>query len=233
MKHCLIYQAGLIEYVEGLKLQKQARDLVIKAFAEGIVILQEHYPTITIGKNGGANNLCHDPESLRSQGIEITITDRGGNISCHNPGQLVVYPIINLVYWKMDVNWYVNALEEVGIKVLREFGVKATRKEGCRGVWVGRHHIAAVGISVKSCITGHGFSLNIANDLALYNSIVPCGIADLRVTNLSSVLAKTVTVSQVAQKVITEFRSVFACSTQEVDEICCVNLGKSRMSVQS
>jgi lipoyl(octanoyl) transferase len=151
---------------------------------------------------------------LQAAGVAFVETGRGGNITCHNPGQLVGYPILNLSRWQEDVHWYVRQLEEVLIRTLADFGVEAGRKARYTGVWVGNQKIAAMGVSVRHWITGHGFALNVSNDLELFRSIVPCGIDEFGVTSLQA-LGMTADPSLVKDPLIKKFREVFEAEIHE------------------
>ena len=204
----LCLPAGLVSYAEGLSLQKQARALVEEGKYDGVLLLLEHRPVITAGRSGGRENLVASPAELAEAGVEFVESDRGGNVTCHNPGQLVGYPILNLVRWRQDVHWYVDRLEEVLIRSLAEYGVSAGRKARYTGVWVGNRKIAAIGVSVRHWITGHGFALNVSNDLALFRSIVPCGIEEFGVTSLQR-LGVDVTLQEIAVCLSNQFCEVF------------------------
>ncbi len=204
----LCLQAGLVSYAEGLSLQKQVREMVEAGKYDGVLLLLEHLPVITVGRSGGRENLRATANELKDSGIEFFESDRGGNITCHNPGQLVGYPILNLVKWHQDVHWYVDQIEEVIIQFLAEYGIMAGRKAKYTGVWVGNRKIAAIGVSVRHWITGHGFALNVRNDLALFRKIVPCGIEEFDVTNLQQ-HGVEVTLPEVAVCLANKFREVF------------------------
>ena len=204
----LCLQAGLVSYAEGLSLQKQVREMVEAGKYDGVLLLLEHLPVITVGRSGGRENLRATANELKDSGIEFFESDRGGNITCHNPGQLVGYPILNLVKWHQDVHWYVDQIEEVIIQFLAEYGIMAGRKAKYTGVWVGNRKIAAIGVSVRHWITGHGFALNVRNDLALFRKIVPCGIEEFDVTNLQQ-HGVEVTLTEVAVCLSNKFREVF------------------------
>lgn len=183
-KNCLLVQPGLIDYPSGLLLQQAARTLVADGHHPGVLILLEHPPVITIGRAGGNDNLLADRQRLAAAGIAVVAADRGGNITGHNPGQLVGYPILDLRRWRQDVHWYADRLEEVIIRTLAGFGLTAGRKAKYTGVWLGDEKIAAIGLSVRQWISGHGFALNIDNDLSIFGGIVPCGIREFGVTSL-------------------------------------------------
>ena len=200
---------GVVSYKEGLELQKQARQEVAAGACNGLLLLLQHSPVITVGRGGGRENLLASPALLQETGVELFDSERGGNITCHNPGQLVGYPVLNLSCWQEDVHWYVRQLEEVLIRTLKEFGVVAGRKARYTGVWVENRKIAAIGVSVRHWITGHGFALNVSNDLRLFQSIVPCGIGEFGVTSLQELCAGA-ELPAVQNQLIHFFSEVFA-----------------------
>lgn len=212
-----VIRPGLVSYQEGLELQQQARQRVAGGDVAGVLILLEHQPVITTGRGGGRENLRTSLSGLQAERIEVVETNRGGNITCHNPGQLVGYPVLNLSRWQEDVHWYVEQLEEVLIRTAARYGIVAGRKARYTGVWAGNRKMAAIGVSVRNWITSHGFALNVNNDLALFQQIVPCGIEDFGVTSLQTA-GVTATVTEVAAQIVTEFATVFAAELQQTEE---------------
>lgn len=212
-----VIRPGLVSYQEGLELQQQARQRVAGGDVAGVLILLEHQPVITTGRGGGRENLRTSLSGLQAERIEVVETNRGGNITCHNPGQLVGYPVLNLSRWQEDVHWYVEQLEEVLIRTVARYGIVAGRKARYTGVWAGNRKMAAIGVSVRNWITSHGFALNVNNDLALFQQIVPCGIEDFGVTSLQTA-GVTATVTEVAAQIVTEFATVFAAELQQTEE---------------
>lgn len=204
-----IRSCGVQHYKAGLLLQEEARQRVASSEWDGILLLLQHSPVITVGRSGGKENLIESIEGLKAREIEYVESARGGNITCHNPGQLVGYPVLNLSCWREDVHWYARQLEEVLIRTLKEYGVSAGRKAKYTGVWVGDQKIAAMGISVRRWITGHGFALNISNDLNLFRSIVPCGIEEFGVTRLAN-LIECADLAEVEKRLIKQFSEVFS-----------------------
>jgi lipoyl(octanoyl) transferase len=136
MHRCLLLQPGLVSYDTGLVLQREARARVAEGRYDGILLLLEHPPVITIGRGGGDGNLVAHPAMLKARGIALARTDRGGNITGHNPGQLVGYPIFDLAKWRQDVHWFVDSLEEALIRTLARYGLNAGRKAQYTGVWL-------------------------------------------------------------------------------------------------
>ena len=210
-KLCYI-QAGLVDYATGLTYQQQARTLVEQGDWDGIVLFLEHTPVITIGMHGGNSHLLAAPQWLSAHGVEVIHTNRGGDITCHNPGQLVCYPILNLKKWQADVHWYVRQLEECIIQTVKDFHIRAGRKAVYTGVWAGNRKIAALGIGVKHWITYHGTALNITNDLDLFSRIIPCGITEFGVTSMAKEGCKT-TVDDVILHMMRHFSALFTPTT--------------------
>ena len=211
-----LIRPGLVSYQQGLALQQQARQRVADGEFAGVLILLEHQPVITAGRSGGRENLRASLTGLQAEQIEFVETDRGGNITCHNPGQLVGYPVINLSHWQEDVHWYVEQLEEVLIRTANRYGITAGRKARYTGVWAGNRKLAAIGVSVRRWISGHGFALNVSNDLSLFQQIVPCGIEEFGVTSLRTA-GVTANVNEVADRLQTEFATVFAAELQQTE----------------
>ncbi len=172
-------------------------------------LMLEHPHTYTLGKTGDKANLIGDETFLKSKGISVFEIDRGGDITYHGPGQIVGYPIINLQNWEMDTHLYLRTLEEVIIKTCSEYGLKTNRKENFTGVWLEERKIAAIGIKVSRWITMHGFAFNINTDLSLFNGIIPCGIKDKAVTSLEKELNKKITLEEVKNKLLKNFKELF------------------------
>ncbi|VVB17311.1 unnamed protein product [Arabis nemorensis] len=150
------------------------------------VILLQHSPVYTMGTGSSEDYLNFD---LKNAPFDVYRTERGGEVTYHGPGQLVMYPIINLRNHEMDLHWYLRMLEEIVIRVLSSsFSIKASRLDGLTGVWVGNQKVAAIGIRVSKWITYHGLALNVTTDLTPFNWIVPCGIRDRQVGSIKSLL---------------------------------------------
>jgi len=206
---------GLIGYDEGLVLQEKAFDKVVSRKADGILLLLEHKPVFTIGRSGGKENLLVDEKYLKTAGIELYETNRGGNITYHGPGQIVAYPIFNLSKWKKDLQWYVSCLEEVIIQVLKDYNIKAGRKPKYRGVWVADKKIAAIGIAAERWITMHGFAFNVKVDKSHFELINPCGIKEFSVASLDDYV-EDVDFREVVKKTKEKFSIIFEADFDEV-----------------
>src|SRR5262245_56923701 len=142
-------------------------------------------------------------------GIDVHEAGRGGDVTYHGPGQIVGYPILDLKPDRCDVHRYVRDLEEVMIRVCADYGVSAGRINGLTGTWIGNEKVGAIGVRISRWITSHGFACNVNTDLADFQLIVPCGIADHGVTSLQQALGRTLDISDVEERVIDQFASVF------------------------
>jgi lipoyl(octanoyl) transferase len=187
----VVHRLGRVEYEDGLALMRIAAEAVRAGApaATDHLFLVEHPPVLTLGRGAARANIVAAPAWLERQGFEIHETDRGGDVTYHGPGQIVGYPVVDLA-GRPDVRRYVAALEEAMIRACADFGVEAGRHEEHRGAWVGRKKIGAVGVHLSRWITSHGFAFNHTTDLAHFQVIVPCGIADPRlgVTSLAAEL---------------------------------------------
>ncbi|KAH0759201.1 hypothetical protein KY290_022694 [Solanum tuberosum] len=153
--------------------------------ADTLIVLQ-HQPVYTLGTGSSEENILFD---VKNAPFELYRTERGGEVTYHGPGQLVMYPIINLRYHEMDLHWYLRSLEEVIIRVLSSsFSIEASRIDGLTGVWVGGRKLAAIGIRVSHWVTYHGLALNVTTDLSPFQQIVPCGIRDRQVGSIKGLL---------------------------------------------
>jgi lipoyl(octanoyl) transferase len=203
---------GRKSYRDTLTLQM---DLVAKRIEGSIgdtLLFVEHPPVITLGRGGNHKNLLLSPEVLQEKGIEFFETSRGGDITYHGIGQLVGYPILDLTGYGSDLHQAIRNYEEVIIKTLAAFDIKATRIEGLTGVWTGNKKIAAIGMGVKRWVSYHGFALNVNNDLEPFSHIIPCGISDKGVTSMKALLAKELDMQEVKNLLATSFAEVFNIS---------------------
>jgi len=187
-----VWRLGRVEYEDGLVLMRLAADAVRAGNPPDTdhLFLLEHPPVLTLGRGADRTNVLAAPAWLAKQGFELHETDRGGDVTYHGPGQVVGYPVLDLNA-RPDVRRYVAALEESMIRVCAEQGIDADRHAEHRGAWVGHRKIGAVGVHLSRWITSHGLAFNRAPDLAHFQAIVPCGIADPRlgVTSLAAELA--------------------------------------------
>ncbi|XP_073127573.1 octanoyltransferase LIP2p, chloroplastic-like [Henckelia pumila] len=181
----------LVPYVEAWSWQnavveeKKALIEEGKDFTDTLIILQ-HKPVYTLGAGSKEEYLKFD---VKNTSFEVHRTERGGEVTYHGPGQLVLYPIINLRYYDMDAHQYLRALEEVVIRALSStFSIEASRIKGLTGVWVGNQKLAAIGIKISKQIAYHGLALNVTTDIKHFQQIVPCGIQDREVGSIKTLL---------------------------------------------
>ena len=196
---------GKKSYGEVWNLQKKMQIKRMAGEIDDLLILVEHDPVYTLGKNADVNHLLQS----RDRTIEVFNVERGGDITFHGPGQLVGYPIIDLANYKKSVSWYMHSLEQLTIEVLSEFEISAKRVKGLTGVWVGDKKIAAQGVRLTRWVTMHGFSINVNTDLSYYNGIIPCGIFDRGVTSMEELLGSTQKMEKIRTLVIDKFNQIF------------------------
>lgn len=227
-----VIQLGLVDYQTALKLQRSLVELRKQDRIADTLLLLEHPPVITLGRNAKADNLRASADELADRGVQIFECDRGGAITFHGPGQLVGYPIFDLRAFKdehgnrktLGAVEYVRRLEEALIRTCGDLGIPAERVKGLTGVWtVGdprQAKIAAIGVHISRAVTSHGFALNVNNDLDYFNLIIPCGIADKPVTSIEKEIRErralrddVPTLQEVANTVARNFGRVFQKQT--------------------
>lgn len=181
-----VVDLGRRRYGEVLELQRLlCRQRMSGEITEDLLLLVEHEPVVTLGRGTRATSLPVPASELSARGLEVFDVERGGDVTLHAPGQLVGYPILDLGGWRRDLHWYLRQLEEVLIRGLDTVGIPAERDPGRTGVWTGGRKIASIGIHVKQWVTFHGFALNVATDLSLFELIVPCGLTGVTMTSVA------------------------------------------------
>ena len=176
MRLCEFNDLGRVAYPDALAIQRHLAALRKAGEIPDRLLFVEHPHVITLGRNADATNVLAGPEILERAGIDLQVTDRGGDVTYHGPGQLVGYPIFDLKDWRRDVVAYVRALEEALIQAIAEFGLRGERMTGMTGVWVRGSKVAAIGVHLSRWVTSHGFALNVDTDLDYFRYIVPCGL---------------------------------------------------------
>jgi lipoyl(octanoyl) transferase len=220
-----VQHLGLIDYKEAWDLQesllKVAVDLKIENRKQNTAVLPaqyllfcEHPHVYTLGKSGAAENLLLDQAHLDQIEAQFFKINRGGDITYHGPGQLVMYPILDLEQFFTDIHKYMRFLEEAVIATLAHFGIKATRFEGLTGVWLdpegsNARKICAMGVKCSRWITMHGIALNVNPDLSYFGNIVPCGIQDKAVTSMSAELGYQIDMNEVREELSQQMASLF------------------------
>ncbi len=231
MNSVSLLNLGLVPYAEALELQHQLVDAQKNGAGADTLILLEHPPVFTLGRNAEQEHILASREFLDEMGIEVYRVERGGDVTYHGPGQIVGYPILDLRHYRADVGWYVRALEDVLIQTLNSYGLDARRvgldDDGKRdpklvGVWIDnprddplehRIHpeakIAQIGVRIESWISYHGFALNVNPHMEHFELIIPCGIPDKPVTSLARALKREVSMDEVRARLIQSFEKIF------------------------
>ena len=210
MRPLEVRRLGRVPYARGLELQER---LVADRQAGRIpdqLLLLEHDPVFTLGRNARTANVLLPAEALRERGFEVFETGRGGDVTYHGPGQVVGYPILDLAPDRRDVHRYVRDLEEVMIRTCADYGLEASRLEGLTGTWLGDEKIGAIGVRIARWVTSHGFAFNVGTDLTAFDLIVPCGIRERGVTSLERRLGHPVPLDEVMDRLAAHFAAVFA-----------------------
>ena len=185
----LVLDLGRRPYGEALAFQRELVERRIQGgLSNDLLLLLEHDPVVTLGRGARVESLPLSPDDLTRRGIERYEVERGGDVTFHNPGQLVGYPILDLNQHRLDLHWYLRQLEAALIDALETLGISAERNPPHTGVWVGGRKIASLGVHVRRWVTFHGFALNVNNDLSGFDLIVPCGIPGVRMTSVAQEL---------------------------------------------
>jgi lipoyl(octanoyl) transferase len=247
-----VLQLGTLDYATGLRLQQKLVDLRKQGRIGDVLLLLEHSPVITLGRNAKASNIIASSQELSDRGVEVFESDRGGDVTFHGPRQLVGYPIFDLRAFPstdgkrqtLGIVEYVRRLEEVLIRSCAEFGIQTERVCGLTGVWTATNHagtaeqssakdlateqakIAAIGVHVSRSVTSHGFALNIDTDLSYFNLIIPCGIESKPVTSMAKVLGRSMDMVEVTNSVVRNFGDVFHSQILWIETLDAL-LGKS------
>ena len=198
---------GLINCADGLERQKRCVQSVI-AGGQDHLILCEHLAVLTLGRMTNPESLLYQPKDIEERGVMITSVDRGGDVTLHAPGQLVVYPVFNLNKYGKDLKVYMGKLEEVAVDLLKNFGILAISISGKRGVFVGNDKIISIGIGVRKWVTYHGLGINVNTDLSLFNLIKPCGL-NVRMTSMQELKGHAVPIEDVKAKAVEHFHKHF------------------------
>ena len=226
-----VVQLGTVDYASGLRLQQQLVELRKEEKIGDVLLLLEHSPVITLGRNAKAANVIASPELLAQRGVELCECDRGGDVTFHGPGQIVGYPIFDLRGFAMPEGKrktlgavdFVRRLEEVLMRTCADFGIPVKRVCGLTGVWTDRAapegKLAAIGIHISRFVTSHGFALNVNTDLDFFNLIIPCGITAKSVTSMQREVGHPVELGSVAESICRNFGTVFSSQILWVETI--------------
>lgn len=210
-----VLELGVVEYRAAWGLQQRLVEARRSGEVGDTVVLVEHPPVYTLGRRATTEHVLLDDTARSAAGIDLVAVDRGGDVTYHGPGQLVVYPVLRLAGQRHVVD-FVRMLEQVAIEALARLGVAGTRREGLTGVWVGREKIVAIGVRVGAeGVTSHGLALNVDPDLRHFGGIVPCGLATEGVTSLAA-LGRVADMSIARAAVRAALTDVLATTTIDV-----------------
>jgi len=201
---------GLIGYNEAWDRQKALVEQIQAGKQISTFVVCQHPTVITAGRATKEGNITVSFDFLKSLGVEVIQNDRGGDVTLHNPGQLVGYPIFDLKQYKQDLHWFLREIEDSIIETIASYGIIGDRVEGLTGVWLdGKRKICAIGMHCSRWVTSHGFALNVNNNLNEFFYIVPCGITDKEVTSISKEIGTEVDFNEVKNKCIAIFENRF------------------------
>jgi lipoate-protein ligase B len=206
---CLVCELGRIAYPEAAELQKKLLQKRFENKTGDVLLLLEHPPTVTLGRFARPENILFPPDVLAEKGIAVHPSTRGGDVTFHCPGQLVVHPIMDLRRRPGVLRGYITDLEEVALKVLKDYGIGAERWDEHPGIWVDGRQIGAIGLHFSHGISMHGFSLNVNPDLKSFEVINLCGLPGKVAASVSGELGRDVSMDEVKQRVIASFADVF------------------------
>jgi lipoyl(octanoyl) transferase len=212
----LVKRLGRVEYGEALAIQKAIELAVNEGRDPDTLLLLEHPHTLTVGRRGDSAGILMSSELLAARGVSVFETNRGGKITYHGLGQIVGYPIINLSPDREDVHAFVRDLEEVLIRTLADYEIKAFRIEGFTGVHTSRGKVAAIGVHIARWITTHGFALNVNTDLSFFNLIIACD--GEQVTSMQDLLGHEIELREVEDHIVVHFAEVFDMPVGELSQ---------------
>ena len=213
----LLVDLGFIGYKEAHDLQLHLVEAKKAGrFDRDVVLFLEHPSVFTLGRRGGLDNLKVPETFIDSRGIQIIHVERGGDITYHGPGQLVVYPIVDLKAGGWRVLDFVEALEEVMIRTMADWGIRAERNPLNRGAWVGRSKIGSVGIGIRRSISFHGLALNINTELEPFTWVFPCGLQGVGITSMKEQLGKDLPMDGVRRAAASKIEEVFDVTLDRV-----------------
>jgi lipoate-protein ligase B len=204
-----IIDLGLIDYKKAWDVQHDLWSRRVKGELPDLLLFLEHPHVITLGRRGNRNYLIASQEVLNSMAIPIYHVERGGDVTYHGPGQLVVYPIVDLREYGYRLIRYVDQLEEVILLTLKDFGVEGKKDSLNRGIWVNGEKIASLGVAIKRWVSFHGLALNYKTDLNYFDLIHPCGLVGKKMTSMEKILGERVPRENLIEKISFHFKEIF------------------------
>ena len=211
-----MFDLGLLDFGQAQGFQRQIFQAVRTGQLNNSLVVCRHSPVITQGRSAHRENILVSYQELKLRGIQVCEAERGGDVTYHGPGQLIVYPIFDLKHFRKDINFFLRYLEQVVIDFLADFAIIGERAPGFTGVWVDNKKIASIGIAVRNWITFHGLSINIERgDLDGFHLIKPCGM-DIEMTCLETELGRNIEFNAVKSKFILNFSAAIDSQSKGV-----------------
>lgn len=205
----MILDLGLIDYEDCHRIQKEFVARRKRGDSGDVFIIAEHPNVFTIGRTGKRENLLVDERGLAGKGVKVLDVERGGDITFHGPGQLIVYPIVDLKNRGRDIHRHLRDLEQVAIELLKRYGIASRTVKGKTGVWLNDEKICSVGVAATNWVTYHGMSININVDLGYFAMINPCGMTDVMMTSLKKVLRKEILMREARDRLQESISDIF------------------------
>jgi len=214
---CFAVNLGMVEYTHAWQIQSELVAAKINGtLGRDVILFVEHPPVFTLGRRGGRDYLQVDESFLNRAKIPIVQAERGGYITYHGPGQLVVYPIIDLETRRLGVPDFVTALEEIMLQSVNAWGLRAHRNSANAGIWMGSHKIGSIGIALRKGISFHGLALNVNVDLTPFSWIQPCGLKGVSMTSVRQELSREIQMPAAVQTVRRYFNSVLGFELHDI-----------------
>ncbi len=222
MKHKgYILDLGLMDYKKAWDLQRDLWSRRVKGELPDLLLFLEHPHVITLGRRGNRSYLIASQEVLDAMAIPIYHVERGGDVTYHGPGQLVVYPILDLKGYGYRLIRYVDQLEEVILRTLKDFGMEGKKDSLNRGVWVNGEKIASLGVTIKRWVSFHGLAVNYETDLSYFDLIHPCGLVGKKMTSMEKILGEKVPRESLIERIRLHFKEIFLrdWETKDLDDL--------------
>jgi len=216
-----ILDLGLVDYKKAWDLQRDLWSRRVKGELPDLLLFLEHPHVITLGRRGNRSYLIASQEVLDAMAIPIYHVERGGDVTYHGPGQLVVYPILDLKGYGYRLIRYVDQLEEVILRTLKDFGMEGKKESLNRGVWINGGKVASVGVTIKRWVSFHGLALNYGTDLNYFDLIHPCGLVGKKMTSMEKILGEKVPRESLIERIRFHFKEIFLrdWETKDLDDL--------------
>ncbi len=216
-----VIDLGLMDYKKAWDLQRDLWSRRVREELPDLLLFLEHPHVITLGRRGNRSYLIASQEILDAMAIHIYHVERGGDVTYHGPGQLVVYPILDLKGYGYRIIRYVDQLEEVILRTLKDFGVKGKKDSLNRGIWVNGEKIASLGVTIKRWVSFHGLALNYETDLSYFDLIHPCGLVGKKMTSMEKILGEKIPRERLIERIRFHFKEIFLrdWETKDLDDL--------------